>query len=773
MNKLFPSKSRLVPIALAMTLAGSAHAQFGPIALTTNSYTRDMIVELPKPVTTATVDAGTANSGATLYEIGYNTTSTTTGIPQAGSTFTSSSMSDHSFIMPPSYATNNAILIDAVTTNGTLTFTTPGTYSALSFLVTSGNGAATVNYTVTHQDASVDGGSFPVPDWFNNSPIALTCNGRVNPSGLTFDAVNSGNPRLYSTDIATGSGSPIVSVAFSRNAGGHAVILAVSGFNGGPYTPIVVSGFTQDVVVEAGAQHLPPGTNYTTASMDTGTTNTGTSWYARGFNTAASTTGLPPAGSTIASVSALDHQYKFAPSYSSNNVVYIDPTHSGTLTWVTPTNHSALSFLASAGHGPTKVDYVVNHADTSTENGVFAVPDWFFNVTNVAFICKGRVTLASGLYTDVNGTNPRIYNLDITLSNTVSPVTSVNVSWDAGNTNTAGLAAIFAVSGTGGNFPPVIGTQPASTNAPAGTNFVFSTSISGTAPLTLHWQKQTNGVFVNLTNSSHFSGVTTTNLTIINPTLADYGFYQLVATNSVGSVTSSVARLNVVTTAPDVTAAGDSISISTGSSPVGEGVGNAIDNSMTKYLNYGGSQFPPFQGPVGLVVTPTSGGSVVTGLRIYTANDFPERDPADYLLEGSNDGGGSFAPIASGPLSLPDDRNTAGLAVNPISDFNQEVGFANSVNYTTYRLSFTNVKTNAIANSAAVGEIELLAGPVVVPTVTLNVTKVGSLLQLSWSQGTLQEATSVTGPWSSNFGATSPYNVAPSDPQHYFRVLVQ
>ena len=48
----------------------------------------------------------------------------------------------------------------------------------------------------------------------------------------------------------------------------------------------------------------------------------------------------------------------------------------------------------------------------------------------------------------------------------------------------------------------------------------------------------------------------------------------------------------------------------------------------------------------------------------------------------------------------------------------------------------------------------------------------GGQLQLQWSGGILEQAPSVTGPWTTN-NATSPYNVTPSAPRQFYRVLQQ
>jgi hypothetical protein len=48
----------------------------------------------------------------------------------------------------------------------------------------------------------------------------------------------------------------------------------------------------------------------------------------------------------------------------------------------------------------------------------------------------------------------------------------------------------------------------------------------------------------------------------------------------------------------------------------------------------------------------------------------------------------------------------------------------------------------------------------------------GANLQLSWPQGTLLEATNITGPWITN-PAASPYSMSPTAPWKFFRVKVQ
>jgi hypothetical protein len=767
MNHFKNITTRITTLSLLLT-AGIAQGQFVPITLTPGSYNQDMIVEVPTDnPTTATLDSGTANTGGTYYEQGFNSKFPATGLPVAGSTFTSLVAADHSYTMAPSYKANDVVLIDPTVTSATLTLTNPAAYSALSFLVTSGNGSTTFGYTVHHQDGSTDTGTFLAPDWFFNTPVVFNAQGRVTVTSRAMDNVNNNQPRVYAADVTLlNTTNPVTSIDFTYSSGtGHGVLFAVSGSTGAEFTGIPVTGYNKDVIVEASALAMG---RYTTASVDNGLANVGNGWYAKGFNTGSTTTGIPAAGSTITSAAASDHQFTFAPSYATNDVVYIDFTHGGTLTMASPTNFSALSFLLSAGHGPVSINAIVHHMDTTTENFTFSAKDWFNN-TPVAYTVGGRIAVDSGVF-DISGSNPRLYTTDIALANISSPVTSISLLWNSSATNA--VACIFAVSGKAGAVPPAINIPPSPRNGVLGSTVHFTAGVGGTAPLSYRWQGGTAGTFADLADGANISGSGTTNLAVSNLSFADVGSYRLVVTNSVGSVTSSAAYLGVISAATDITAPSDAITGYMGSSPVNEDVPNAIDNTTTKYLNYGGNGgFAPFVGPVGLMVTPGMGSTVVTGLRIYTANDAIERDPTDYLLEGSNDGGASFATISSGSLALPDDRNNP-AALNPLGQINEEVAFANGTAYTTYRLSFNNVKNNAAANSMQVGEIELLGTAATTPSVTLSLQSTGGQLQLQWSQGSLLEATNLAGPWTTNT-ATSPYVVVPTEPQKFFRVIVQ
>jgi hypothetical protein len=152
---------------------------------------------------------------------------------------------------------------------------------------------------------------------------------------------------------------------------------------------------------------------------------------------------------------------------------------------------------------------------------------------------------------------------------------------------------------------------------------------------------------------------------------------------------SEVEFLGVVSDLPqDVTQPGDPIVATSNNSPGSEGVANAIDNAPTKYLNFDRLN-------TGFTVSPRSGLTVVNGLTLTSANDAPERDPADYNLEGSYDNV-NFTAISSGAVPA-----------FPTRFFKNTILFNNKVPYLHYRLRFPNV-VGPGGNSMQISEVELL-----------------------------------------------------------------
>src|ERR1043166_226186 len=89
-----------------------------------------------------------------------------------------------------------------------------------------------------------------------------------------------------------------------------------------------------------------------------------------------------------------------------------------------------------------------------------------------------------------------------------------------------------------GPVAPVITLQPQSQSVVVGTTVTFSSSASGTAPISYQWRK----------NGTNLRGATGTSLTLSNVTTSAVGNYSMVASNSAGVAVSSNGVLTVTGT---------------------------------------------------------------------------------------------------------------------------------------------------------------------------------------------------------------------------------
>jgi len=740
-------------------LSGSTdNVTYTPVTVT--GFTRDLIVEATAPksghnggatVTMENPASGVANAGNGWYEQGFNRSNLASGVPTNGTSFTSGT---RTYTMAPDYTTNNVFFISANpgTTTATITLNTPASFTGLSFLSSAGNGPMSVNVTVHYASDPDETFTISVLDWFNAAAATYTANGRYVKESLTFNNVGGGSVKIFNNDIALVGTSAVTSIDLSYVSGtGRAMIFALSGSTGGNHTPIGVSGYNQDAIVERTMPALPlPLASATTVSMDGGTNNTANTWFERGYYSFFTNSGFPAAGSTIDSLAQPDHHYQMPASYTANNAVYVDAANpTANLTIASPATYSALSFLSATANGTVTNQAIMQYADGTSETNTFNSVDWFGN-TPYAFVANGRVNLNNRTINSDPGRNaapynPRLYEAQFALGNTGSPVTNIILNFvGAANPTTARLV-VFAVSATAGAVPPIISSVSVTPNATYdGSNVVFNAVITGgTTPITYQWQKGTNGVYVNVSNGGTISGATTTNMVIAGAVPNDAAEYRLVASNVVGPVNSGIVTLTrVISTLPDVTTPSDLVTIQNGTTPGAEGVSHVIDNDTAKYLNFDADATVPFVGPVGFVVKPAIGNTIVSALRFYTANDAANRDPANYLLEGSVDGS-SFTTISSASLSLPGGRNASPAALAPLTHNLQEVRFSNTAGYSYYRLSFNNVKNDAGESGMQIGEVEFLGvlNPNPPPTFTISPTDVSA------NEGTTATFTSLaTGP---------------------------
>jgi endonuclease/exonuclease/phosphatase family metal-dependent hydrolase len=112
-------------------------------------------------------------------------------------------------------------------------------------------------------------------------------------------------------------------------------------------------------------------------------------------------------------------------------------------------------------------------------------------------------------------------------------------------TNSMGSITSAVANLTVTNAAPGISAQPQNQSVVVAGDVTFSVSATGTAPLGFQWFFNTNTLI---------DGATTNTFTVTNARLTNAGGYSVVVTNSVGSVTSRVATLTVISTAPNIIA---------------------------------------------------------------------------------------------------------------------------------------------------------------------------------------------------------------------------
>ena len=104
-------------------------------------------------------------------------------------------------------------------------------------------------------------------------------------------------------------------------------------------------------------------------------------------------------------------------------------------------------------------------------------------------------------------------------------------------TNLSGSITSSVAVLTVSNFPPDITAQPQSQTVTAGADATFSVTATGTAPLSYQW----------LLRGTNIAGANTNSYSLANVQFSDAGYYTVVVTNFVGSITSSPALLTVNT----------------------------------------------------------------------------------------------------------------------------------------------------------------------------------------------------------------------------------
>ena len=191
---------------------------------------------------------------------------------------------------------------------------------------------------------------------------------------------------------------------------------------------------------------------------------------------------------------------------------------------------------------------------------------------------------ATGYQWQLNGSNVSGANLSVamTITRAVGTLTITGVTASqAGNYSVIVMnnydsipsnTAVLTVTSAPTAVAPAFTTNPQSQLVMSGTTVAFNSAASGTPTPTYQWKF----------NGAAISGATSARLVISGATSANAGSYTCVATNSIGSVTSSAGTLTIDSTAADIANPGRMVNLSV----------NTLDGSgaqaMTVGFNSGG-----------------------------------------------------------------------------------------------------------------------------------------------------------------------------------------
>jgi endonuclease/exonuclease/phosphatase family metal-dependent hydrolase len=192
-------------------------------------------------------------------------------------------------------------------------------------------------------------------------------------------------------------------------------------------------------------------------------------------------------------------------------------------------------------------------------------------------------------------------------------------SSDSGQAQHMAVMKDFTIGagGTSSNTAPSITTPPQSQTIATGSNAVFIVTAGGTAPLGYQW----------LFNGTNLSGANANVFTIYNVQFTNTGNYSVLVTNTIGSVTSSIAVLTVSNFPPVILAQPQNQTVNAG-------------GSVTFAVSAGGSL------PLNYQWLFNGTNNIGTNTNSYTLNNVQSTNAGNYSVLATNIGGSVTSAVA-------------------------------------------------------------------------------------------------------------------------------
>jgi hypothetical protein len=495
------------------------------------------------PVGNTTVGSVSFNIPLTTATALLSGTVTNKGAPVSGVTLDASPVNGGGPYIQATTDTNGNFTLGVVGGNWSLTLD-QGSAAALNLVgisltenITDNSTIAGLAFTVKTATASIKGS---VLDAANQPFTFVNVYATANIGGVLYDAATqtdaSGN---YTFPVANGSWQVGVSLA-----GITSQTVNINGANQtANFQETVITSHPQNQSLKAG-QNASYSINTDAPGSPTLqwkiSTNGGGSWAALSDNGTFNGTATTTLRLNNASLAMNGDEFECVVSFTENGFPGTATSNAATLTVADPDAATITipptSQTTTAGQNATFTAVAVGTPapslqwQLSTDQG----NDWS-NLTDVT----GSI---SGSTTDT-----------LTLSNTTFSMTGYQYRLVA--TNTGNIDTSAAVTLTV-NLVPVITPAPGNQTVAAGLPATFASGATGSPAPSLQWQIMPVGnlTWANITDTGNYSGFTSANLTVSHPTLAMSGDqFQLVATNSAGTVTSAAVTLTVTTDAPTIT----------------------------------------------------------------------------------------------------------------------------------------------------------------------------------------------------------------------------
>ena len=266
---------------MLLGLMGSAGAQTY-VPVTVSGFNHDLIAEgaggpnRAPATTTIAFDQVDASLGYNvMYSTDFRGNNNPTSPPPFGlptsRIINSANLPGASYTLAD-YSANNTLFLQGNNENGTLTLQTPGVFSKITILGSSGLAASTFTAQLNFSDGSNFSTAFDVPDWYFGPNFAIKGIGRVGRTsneGIDRFSGDADNPRLYDNLITLSppyNNRILTSVTFTKtSSAGRTAILALTGITAvnAPAAPVATAATSiGNNSATANWQSSPSATNY-------------------------------------------------------------------------------------------------------------------------------------------------------------------------------------------------------------------------------------------------------------------------------------------------------------------------------------------------------------------------------------------------------------------------------------------------------------------------------------------------------------------------------